>query len=100
VYILGINSVFHESSACLLKEGKILATAEEERFNRIKRGKVVGDNSDELPLNAVRYCLDSTGISLKEVEHIGYSFNPDIRSPLTGKIFFRFILPELSLYTG
>jgi carbamoyltransferase len=87
VYILGINSVFHESSACLLKEGKILATAEEERFNRIKRGKVVGDNSDELPLNAVRYCLDSTGISLKEVEHIGYSFNPDIRSPLTGKIF-------------
>ncbi|MBS3138589.1 hypothetical protein J4207_02685, partial [Candidatus Woesearchaeota archaeon] len=38
-YILGINSVYHESSACIIKDGKMIAAAEEERFNRIKHAK-------------------------------------------------------------
>jgi len=77
MYVMGINSVYHESSACLLKDGVILVAAEEERFNRIKHGKKARpDNPDELPLNAIHYCLESTGIALDEVEYIGYSFNP------------------------
>ncbi|MEN8220815.1 MAG: carbamoyltransferase N-terminal domain-containing protein, partial [Pseudomonadota bacterium] len=74
---MGINSVFHESAACLLKDGVILAAAEEERFNRIKHGKKPReDNPDELPLNAIHYCLESAGITLDEIEYIGYSLNP------------------------
>jgi len=74
---MGINSVFHESSACLLKDGVILAAVEEERFNRIKHGKKPrADNPDELPLDAINYCLESAGITLKDIEYIGYSFNP------------------------
>lgn len=77
MYILGINSVYHESSACLLSDGVIVAAAEEERFNRMKHGKKATiDNPDELPLNAIRYCLDSAGIGLGDVAHIGYSTNP------------------------
>ncbi len=77
MYVMGINAVFHESAACLLKDGAILVAAEEERFNRIKHGKKPReDNPDELPLNAIHYCLESTGIALEEVEYIGYSLNP------------------------
>jgi len=77
MYVMGINSVYHESSACLLKDGVILAAAEEERFNRIKHGKKPReDNPDELPLNAINYCLESTGIALNELEYIGYSMDP------------------------
>ena len=81
MYILGINAVFHESAACLLENGKILASAEEERFNRIKHGKPANlDNPDELPWQAIQYCLDSAGVELKQIGHIGYSFNPRIKS--------------------
>ena len=58
-YILGINSVYHESSACLLKDGNIEAFAEEERFNRVKHAKPARiDNSDELPTNAIQLGAD------------------------------------------
>jgi carbamoyltransferase len=77
VYILGINSVYHESAACLLKDGVLLAVGEEERFNRQKRGKEARhDNPDELPLSSIRYCLELEGITLKDVAQIGYSANP------------------------
>ena len=39
MYILGINAVFHDSAACILKDGRLLAAAEEERFTHIKHGK-------------------------------------------------------------
>lgn len=77
MYILGINAIFHESSACLLKDGVILAAAEEERFNRIKHGKQIHvDSPSDLPLHAIKYCLDAAGIAMKEIEWIGYSSNP------------------------
>jgi len=79
-YILGINSVYHESSACIIKDGKMIAAAEEERFNRIKHAKEARvDNADELPLNAIDFCLKKAGITLADVEHVGYSFNPEKR---------------------
>ena len=37
--ILGVNSAYHESAVCLLKDGKILSAVEEERFNRVKHAK-------------------------------------------------------------
>lgn len=77
IYILGINSVYHESSACLVEDGKIVAVAEEERFNRKKHAKPARvDNPDELPINAINFCLERAGITLKDVDYIANSFSP------------------------
>ena len=55
-YILGLNSAYHESSACLIKDGKIIAAVEEERFNRKKHAKHARvDNPDELPINSINF---------------------------------------------
>jgi len=79
-YILGLNSTYHESSACLLKDGKIVAFAEEERFNSIKHAKPARvDNPDILPTNAIRYCLNQANIGFADILHIGHSFHPETR---------------------
>lgn len=80
-YTLGINSVFHDSSACILKDGALLAAAEEERFTHIKHGKrPIPFSAYELPYHAIDYCLEVAGITLKEVDDIAYSFNPELVS--------------------
>lgn len=80
MYILGVNSVYHESSASILKDGKLIAAVEEERLNRKKHGKELRlDNPNELPLRSIEYCLKQAGITLKEVSHIGFSINPERR---------------------
>ena len=58
MYTLGINAVFHDSSACIFKDGIMLAAAEEERFTGIKHGKRPTPFSTyELPFQAISYCL-------------------------------------------
>jgi len=80
MYILGINSAYHEPSACLIKDGKIIAAVEEERFSRVRHGKPANlKNPHEIPESSIRYCLEAAGIGLKDVKHIGYSFSPEIR---------------------
>jgi len=77
IYILGLNSAYHESSACLIKDGKIIAAVEEERLNRKKHAKPAKvDNPDELSVNAINFCLKKAGITLKDVDYIGFSFSP------------------------
>ena len=77
MYTLGINAVFHDSSACLIKDGKLFAAAEEERFTQIKHGKrPIPFSTYELPFHAIDYCLKVAGIHLNEVDHIAYSFDP------------------------
>ncbi len=79
-YILGINSVYHDSSAAIIKDGVLIAAVEEERFSRIKHAKKAEiDNSDELPFASIDYCLNKAGILMNEVDHIGFSFNPKRR---------------------
>ena len=58
---------FHDSAACLIKDGTLLAAAEEERFNRIKK-------TTKFPINAIRACLESTNVKLPEVDAIGHYF--------------------------
>ncbi len=86
MYILGINSAYHESCACLIKDGVIISASEEERFSRVKHAKHSRvDNPDELPFLAITSCLDEARkhegrqITLKDVDHIGYSLNPKER---------------------
>jgi len=79
MYTLGINAVFHDSSACIVKDGVLLAAAEEERFNHIKHGKrPVPFSTWELPFHAIDYCLRTAGIHIKDVDHIAYSFDPEL----------------------
>jgi carbamoyltransferase len=79
-YVLGINSAYHESAACLLQDGAPVAFAEEERFSRRKHGKPARvDNPDELPRQAIQFCLRQAGVNLAGIEAIGYSFNPPLR---------------------
>jgi carbamoyltransferase len=78
--ILGINSAYHEQAAALIVDGRLLAAAEEERFNGVKHGKYPRvDNADDLPWRAIQYCLRRASIKPSEVTLIGYSFDPWIR---------------------
>jgi len=80
VYLLGINSAYHESSACLVHDGELVTAVEEERFSRVKHGKrSTIDNPAELPLHAIRHCLAAAGIGPGDVTSIGYSLNPKLR---------------------
>jgi carbamoyltransferase len=67
--ILGISCFYHDSAACLVKDGDILAAAQEERFTRRK-------HDHGFPANAIRYCLDEAGISIDETDYIVYYDKP------------------------
>lgn len=77
MYTLGINAVFHDSAACLVEDGRVVAAAEEERFTRIKHGKrPVPFTVWELPYHAIDYCLAAAGIELADLDHVAYSYEP------------------------
>src|ERR1700751_6343331 len=79
VNILGINSVYHESAAALLVDGKLVAAVEEERFNRIKHGKQAEfDNPHQLPEHAIRFCLNYAGLTAGDIGQVAYSFDPKL----------------------
>jgi carbamoyltransferase len=78
--ILGINNAYHECAAALLVDGRLVAAAEQERFNRVRHGKkarVAG--ACEIPLDAINYCLQAAGLTTDQVNFIAYSFDPDLR---------------------
>src|SRR5579884_2113414 len=79
MYTLGINAAYHDSAACLVRDGQVIAAAEEERFTRIKHGKrPIPFSTYELPFHAINYCLQEGGISLVDLDHIAYSYDPYI----------------------
>ena len=67
--ILGINAYHGGASACLIRDGQVVAAAEEERFKRVKYWA-------GFPVEAIRYCLDEAGVTIQDVDHIGISRNP------------------------
>src|SRR5438067_12256579 len=77
MYTLGINAVFHDPAACLVKDGRVIAAAEDERFTHVKHGKrPIPFSTYELPFHAIDYCLREAGIVLADVDHVAYSFDP------------------------
>lgn len=77
MYTLGINAAFHDPAACLVKDGAVIAAAEEERFTHIKHGKrPVPFSTWELPFHAIDFCLRQAEIPLTAVDHVAYSFDP------------------------
>lgn len=77
MFTLGINAAFHDSAAAIIKDGVLIAAAEDERFTHIKHGKrPIPFSAYELPFHAIDYCLQEAGITMKDVDHIAYSFDP------------------------
>ena len=72
MHILGISAYYHDSAACLLRNGEIVAAAQEERFTRKKHDAA-------FPANAVRYCLSEGGISAKDVQHVAFYDKPFLK---------------------
>jgi carbamoyltransferase len=67
--ILGISAFYHDSAACLVKDGEIIAAAQEERFTRIK-------HDHNFPVHAARYCLKEAGITAEQLDYVGFYDKP------------------------
>jgi len=72
VNILGISAYYHDSAACLVKDGVIVAAAQEERFTRQK-------HDASFPRHAVDYCLNEAGISVKDLDYVGFYEKPFLK---------------------
>lgn len=69
MYVLGISCFYHDASAALLKDGRIIAAAEEERFTRIK-------HDTNFPIKAVEWCLHDANITINDVDFVGFYEKP------------------------
>jgi carbamoyltransferase len=67
--ILGISAFYHDSAACLVADGEIVAAAQEERFTRKK-------HDHEFPTNAARYCLQEAGLRVGQLDLVGFYDKP------------------------
>jgi len=67
--ILGLSAFYHDSAACLVQDGTIVAAAQEERFTRKK-------HDPDFPNHAIAYCLKAGGISMAEVDCIAFYEKP------------------------
>ncbi|MBU1222363.1 MAG: carbamoyltransferase [Gammaproteobacteria bacterium] len=72
MYTLGLSAYYHDSAAALLKDGDIVAAAQEERFSRKK-------HDARFPLNAVDYCLAEAGITLAQVDQVAFYDKPFLK---------------------
>ena len=69
MYILGISAFYHDSSAALIKDGAIIAAAQEERFTRHKHDK-------SFPTNSIKYCLKFAKMCFDEADKIAFYEKP------------------------
>ncbi len=69
VSILGISAFYHDSAACLVVDGELMAAAQEERFTRLK-------HDHNFPLNAVRYCLSEANLPPAQLDYVGFYDKP------------------------
>lgn len=67
--ILGLSAFYHDSAACLVVDGEIIAAAQEERFTRLK-------HDHNFPVHAVRYCLQEAGITADQLDIVGFYDKP------------------------
>ena len=71
-HILGISAFFHDSAAALVRDGEIIAAAQEERFSRVK-------HDSSFPTQAIRYCLEEAGITAEELDYAGFYEKPLVK---------------------
>lgn len=84
--IMGISSGYHDSACCLLQDGVLVAAVQEERFSRVK-------NDKSFPRKAFRYCLETGGISLNDLDAIAYYEDPSLK---LGRQIWMSLVPDIS----
>ena len=77
--VLGLNYKHGDASACIIKNGKLIFAAEEERFTKIK-------NCSQFPINAIKFCLSSSGIEIEDIDLI--AINSDPKYNFFNKVYF------------
>lgn len=70
--ILGISCYYHDSSATLLDDGKVISAAEEERFTRKK-------HDSSFPINAIKFCLEQNGLTINDIDYIAFYEKPILK---------------------
>ena len=70
--LIGISAHYHDSAAALIRDGKIVAAAQEERFTRKK-------HDPDFPANAIRYCLEEAGLTMADIDGVVYYDKPLIK---------------------
>ena len=91
MYILGISAFYHDSAACLLDDGEIIAAVQEERFTRKKH-----DHS--FPENAVSYCLNLAGITSAELDYVAFYDKPLLKFERMLETYFSYAPFGISSY--
>ena len=69
MYILGISAFYHDSAACLIKDGEILVAAQEERFSRKK-------HDPSFPHLAIKYCLREVNLVASQIDNVVFYEKP------------------------
>lgn len=77
---LGISAFYHDSAACIVKDGRVLAAVEEERFTEIKHDK-------SFPINAIDWCLKYCNLSLKDIDEVNWYEVPKLKKDRVLKTF-------------
>jgi len=72
MYILGISAFYHDSAACIIRDGEIISAAQEERFTRVK-------HDPRFPDRAIHYCLEQAGISAKDLGGVAFYEKPAVK---------------------
>ncbi|MDA1331818.1 MAG: carbamoyltransferase [Proteobacteria bacterium] len=83
MYILGISAFYHDSAACLLQDGQIIAAAQEERFTRKK-------HDARFPSNAIEYCLREGGLDASEIDSVVFYEKPFVKFERLLETYFAF----------
>jgi carbamoyltransferase len=69
MYILGISCFYHDSAACLVRDGQIVAAVQEERYTRRK-------HDPRFPKNAIKYCLQEANITADQLDYVVFYDKP------------------------
>src|SRR5262249_8520053 len=72
ILVLGISAFYHDSAATIVRDGQIVAAAQEERFTRKK-------HDAGFPTHAVNYCLQEAGITVDQLDFIGFYEKPLVK---------------------
>lgn len=91
MYILGISAYYHDSAAVLVRDGDIVAAAQEERFTRRK-------HDPSFPAHAVRYCLESEGIALSDLDAVVFYDKPFLKFERLLETYYAFAPQGLSSF--
>ncbi|BCA54229.1 nodulation protein [Nitrospira sp. KM1] len=81
--VLGISAFYHDSAAAIVRDGQILAAAQEERFTRVKHDAI-------FPSHAIAYCLREAGVTLDEVAYVGFYDKPVLTFDRLLETYFSF----------